>query len=647
MRKLFTQESSFSVDFKKFLLLSAAAWVSVPALKAQSYYPGGMGNSNLLVWLNANKSSSITQNGSNQVSQWSDLSGNGYNFTQGTTSEEPVYGAAASSSGRPALGFTSTSTQYMSTPSLPASISFTAGVSAFAVASYNAPQTAQGWQRIFDFGNGSGSNNFMMGRYGNSANSYYEGWNGASGDQTWTTTTPIVNGSENIYEAVQQGGTAGTLTNVAHYLAGAGQAASGAAGSSETWLPNSIARTLNYIGRSNWAADNYFSGTMSEILVYNTAFNTTERVILENYVSAEWNQTVSVSKYTPPSTTTYGTNLVGIGYTSGTDNFLADVAGSTDGLGFSSGSGATDFLNTTGYLMAAHNAQTNTVITNATIPSITSASPISRWNRSWDVQKTGGNTAGAVTLNFNFSDYNGTTPSAVNTYSLLYNATDGTFATGTNKLVTTTSTTLSGNIVSFKLTASNLVNGYYTIVYSATTLPLDLTAFTAVARGSNSQLDWGVQDETGLSQFEVQRSGDGAQFSTVGSVTAASYNTVPGQYAFTDLQPLQGLNYYRLAMMDEDGTVTYSGVRTVNFGGSSDVTVNMYPNPATDLLNLTFTHVDGTVSIRLFNSSGGIVRTMTTTSASVQLPVSDLAKGVYIAEIVGTNLKHSVEFLRN
>jgi hypothetical protein len=48
-----------------------------------------------MLWLNANKSSSITQNGSNQVSQWSDLSGNGYNFTQGTTSEEPVYGAAA------------------------------------------------------------------------------------------------------------------------------------------------------------------------------------------------------------------------------------------------------------------------------------------------------------------------------------------------------------------------------------------------------------------------------------------------------------------------------------------------------------------------------------------------------------------------
>ena len=159
-------------SFKKALLLAAIAWVIVPALKAQSYYPGGMGNSNLLVWLNANKSTSITQNGSHQVSQWSDLSGNSYNFSQGTNAEKPVYGATASPSSMPALTFTSTSTQFLSTPSLPASISFTAGVSAFAVASYNAVQTPQGWQRIFDFGNGSGNNNFMMGRYANNAQSY-------------------------------------------------------------------------------------------------------------------------------------------------------------------------------------------------------------------------------------------------------------------------------------------------------------------------------------------------------------------------------------------------------------------------------------------------------------------------------------------
>src|ERR1044071_7697611 len=99
------------------------------------------------------------------------------------------------------------------------------------------------------------------------------------------------------------------------------------------------------------------------------------------YLSAEWGKTVSVSKYTPPSTTTYITNLVGIGYTSSTDYFTANPAGSTDGLGFSSGTGSSDFLNTAGYMMAAHNGQTNTVITPATITGITSASTITMWNR--------------------------------------------------------------------------------------------------------------------------------------------------------------------------------------------------------------------------------------------------------------------------
>lgn len=631
----------------------ATGWLCCLQGTAQSYYPGGLGNSNLILWLNANKSSSVTINGSNQVSQWADLSGKGNHFTQGTNGNKPVYGATASPSGMPALTYTSTSSQYLTRASLSASLVFTAGISSFAVASYSAPQTTQGWQRIYDFGNGQGSNNYMMGRNGNSANAYYEGWNGGSGDQTYTSSNPIVNGSENFYEVVQQGGTAGSLTNVAHYMDGASQAATGAAGSSKTYLPNAVARTSNYIGRSNWAADNYFSGTMSEILIYNTAFNTTQRVILENYVSAGWNQSVSVSKYTPPSATTYGTNLVGIGYTSSTDYFLADVAGSTDGLGFSSGSTASDFLNTAGYLMGAHNAQSNTVISNATVPGIHSATVLTMWNRSWGVQRTGGNSAGAVTLNFIFSDYNGSTPSGSSVYALLYNATDGTFATGTNQLVSTTSTTVSGNVVAFKLTASNLATGFYTILYSTSpiTLPVNLSGFTATRQGNSSLLEWSAPETTGLSHFDIERSGDGSHFSTIAAIAAASYSAAPGQYSYTDASPVQGLNYYRLAMTDQDGALSYSAIRTVAFdaGSNTDVTLQLYPNPTVDLLHLAFSGISGVMSIRIIDIRGQVKRTMTTTmtSASVDIPINDLAKGIYIIETRGTNFKYTREFLKN
>ncbi|GGA83883.1 hypothetical protein GCM10011511_03790 [Puia dinghuensis] len=614
---------------------------------AQSYYPGGLGNSNLILWLNANKASSITMNGSNQVSTWADLSGNGFNFTQATTANEPVYGASANPSGRPGVSFTATSSQYLSIASLPATLSFTSGISAFAQVSYGPTHAGWGWQRIFDFGNGTANNNFMMGRYGNSAKNYYEGWKSGSGDQTYTTTSPIVNNSENLYEAIQQGGTAGTLTTVNQYLAGTAQAASGAAGSSQTWLPGSVARTSNYIGRSNWAADEYFNGTMSEILLYNTAVNTTQQVILENYLAAEWNQTVATSIYTPPTATTYTTNLVGIGY-SGVDYFTADVAGSTDGLGFSSGTSGSDFLKNTGYIAAAHNGQANTVIAHATVHGYTSGSAMSKWNRSWYLQTTGGKSTGNVTISFNFSDYNSglTAPSPANTYALLYNATDGTFATGTNQIITSTST-VSGSTVSFKTVASNLAAGYYTLLYSASpiTLPVTLSSFTATAQGATAQLDWTTEQQTGFSRFDIQRAGDDGQFSTIGTVAAAANTNTEVRYTYTDANPLAGKNYYRLAMVDVDGKVAYSTIRALSFdaGGDAGITLTVYPNPVVDNLHLSLTHVSGKNAIRLLNSQGQVMRVVTATSpATVDMPVSNLGRGIYFVEVQSSDGNHFV-----
>jgi hypothetical protein len=642
-------KASYPERLIRIIIIYLASCFCLRQSFAQSYYPGGLGNTNLLIWLNANKSSSITKNGSNQVSQWSDLSGNGYNFSQATTANEPVYGATAAPNGRPALTFTSTSSQYLALASLPSSISFAGGISTFTQVSYNASQTSWGWERIYDFGNGQASNNLTFGRKGSTANFYYEGFTGSTGDQTYTTSSPIVNGSSNIYEAVQQGAAPGNYTAVKHYLAGALQAGAGAAGSN-TWVPSSITRTKNYLGHSNWTADDYFSGTMSEILIYKTAFNTTQRVIMENYLSAEWNQTVSVSRYTPATTTTYGTNLVGVGYTSGTDYFLTNPAGSTDGFGFSSGTGASDFLNTVGYLMAAHNGQSNTTISNASIYNITSSSSISRWNRSWKLQKTAGNATGNVTINFNFSDYNGTTPSSANTYGLLFNATDGTFASGFNDVVTTVSTpTVSGNIVSFVVNAANLANGYYTIIYSSTPLPVQLTGFTATRQGSGTQVKWSVAQETNLIEhYEIQRGANAADISTIGRVTAIGNSSLPAQYSFSDSKPATGMNYYRLKMVDRDGTGTYSIVIPVNFPADGKIAMSLYPNPVADRLHIIMTDAVSEISVLVFNTRGQVVRTVISAASDVvEVPVSDLSKGVYIVEVKAGTTKYIEKILKN
>ena len=600
-------------------------------MQAQSYYPGGLGNANLIVWLNAANSGSITQS-AGAVSLWGDLSGHAYNFSQGTASRQPTYTATGGPCSRPALSFNAASINYLSRNNISAAISWTGGVSSFATANFNASANAMGFERIYDFGNGTASENIWMGRYSTGANIGYETRSGGSIAQSYATTNALVNGTNNIYETVQQGGIAGALSACAFYQAGTVQASNGTFGSF-SYVPNPVARTLDYIGKSNWAADAYFSGTMSEILIYNTAMNTTQRVILENYLSAGWGLAVGTTRYTPPTATTYYSNLVGIGYTSAADNFVADVAGSTDGMGFSSGTGATGFLNTAGYVTAAHNQQANTVNSNITITGI--GGSLYTWNRSWNVQKTGGNAGGLITLNFNFSDYNGTAPNNTYSYGLLYNATDGTFGTGTNHLITLSSLAVAGNIVSLTANAANLANGYYTIVWStSSTLPLTLTAFTATRHADVSLLQWNIAGGSNNSYSEVQRSADATRFIPLGTLIANSNSAASARYSYTDYKPAAGNNYYRLKMTDSYGAATYSPVCFLNFAQQRTPVLSIYPSPVADIVHIAGITAGGTITIRIINARGLTVKTVEQAASEVMdISLAGLANGLYIAEI--------------
>jgi len=625
--RLVSCRTCISYQARNILLTICIIILFISCAPAQSYYPGGLGNGSLIVWLNAGNNASITQV-AGAVSQWNGLSGHAYNFAQGTASRRPAYSAAGGPSGRPALVFTSTSINYLGRASMAAAIAYTPGVSSFAVASFNASTTAQGFERIYDFGNGTASDNIWMGRYGTTANLGYESRIAATVAQTYTTTgSYIVNGTNSIYEAIQQSGATGGNSAVGFYKAGTPHAANGSLGSAVTSVPNTVARTVDYIGRSNWAADDYFSGSMSEILFYNTAMNTTQRTILEDYLSAAWGLGVSATYYTPPASTYYS-NLVGIGYTSAGDLFLSDINGSTDGLGFTSTSGATGFLNTAGYVMAAHNQQTNSILSGVTITGV--GGGLNRWNRSWNMQKTGGNSSGLISFNFNFSDYNGTAPTSTYSYGLLYNATDGSFATGTNKLVTLSGNSVAGNIVTLTAAGTQLAAGYYTLVWSTSfLLPVSLTSFSAVRNDANSLLQWMASDIT-ASSYDVQRATDAIHFTTLGSVAA---NT-GGPYHFTDPAPAPGINYYRLKINGAQGTVAYSIVYAIDFGLQPGAAIRIYPDPVGDALHIAGVEAGSSISIRILDFSGRVVKNIPwSVPATTGIPMTGLSRGFYIADI--------------
>ncbi|WP_431213670.1 T9SS type A sorting domain-containing protein [Puia sp. P3] len=112
---------------------------------------------------------------------------------------------------------------------------------------------------------------------------------------------------------------------------------------------------------------------------------------------------------------------------------------------------------------------------------------------------------------------------------------------------------------------------------SVSTLPVGLVDFTAVSSGDGARLDWSTAIESNSSFFYIEHSTDQNSWETIGSVQAAGNSTTARSYAFTHKNAGAGNNFYRLKMVDQDGTFVYSKVDEVSVEEASRV--SFYPNP--------------------------------------------------------------------
>jgi len=119
-----------------------------------------------------------------------------------------------------------------------------------------------------------------------------------------------------------------------------------------------------------------------------------------------------------------------------------------------------------------------------------------------------------------------------------------------------------------------------------TTLPVTLVDFTAKAENNLAKLQWKTANEQNNKGFTIYRSSDDVSFVKLGEVSSSGIQN-PTPYTFTDYSPLNGINYYKLVQIDNDGKETELGVRTVNF---SLVTSNirLFPNPTSNEVTISF-----------------------------------------------------------
>lgn len=167
----------------------------------------------------------------------------------------------------------------------------------------------------------------------------------------------------------------------------------------------------------------------------------------------------------------------------------------------------------------------------------------------------------------------------------------------------------------------------------AAVLPVELIAFSATVTATENDLEWTVINERDLSHYTVERSTSGSgDWSPVATFLAKAGEQVSTYtYRYFDVAPV-GSAYYRLRMVDIDGTFTLSEVRYV--GRSSGDKLAVYPNPATDHFTLALP-VGGAVSLQLSDASGRQLwsKQLPAGTTTITESTRDAAPGLYILTV--------------
>jgi hypothetical protein len=144
-------------------------------------------------------------------------------------------------------------------------------------------------------------------------------------------------------------------------------------------------------------------------------------------------------------------------------------------------------------------------------------------------------------------------------------------------------------------TGANRVNFSYT----STPLPVTWYYFNGYYADGKAFVEWRTASEINNSGFEVERSHDGTTFTKIGWVEGHGTTNEEQYYLFSDGQPQQGWNYYRLKQIDHDGKFEYSRLIPVYVDDLQQVEI--YPNPFRDHLFLSRVNTDQLVEVTLTN----------------------------------------------
>ena len=168
-------------------------------------------------------------------------------------------------------------------------------------------------------------------------------------------------------------------------------------------------------------------------------------------------------------------------------------------------------------------------------------------------------------------------------------------------------------------------------------IPLTLLTFTATPLTNQSvKLQWTTAKEINFHNFIIERSFNGKDFSAIGKTNSRGQEN--NRYDWIDFSPIDGINYYRIRMVNNDGSFRYTKTIAINFKTIGINTFKIVENPSHSVIRLQINSIENqNISIVITDESGRInsraKATIVKGNQIISLKNSNLSRGVYFVTL--------------
>jgi hypothetical protein len=170
-------------------------------------------------------------------------------------------------------------------------------------------------------------------------------------------------------------------------------------------------------------------------------------------------------------------------------------------------------------------------------------------------------------------------------------------------------------------------------------LPVQLVSFQGNVNSKNKvSLQWRIENNRTVDQFEVQRSHDGREFKTVGIVFASEKSDIEDYMFYETISSFEKV-MYRLKMIDKNNTISYSKTLAFQNKAVTTSTIKIFNNPVADQLTFNYTaFASRVIDIKVYDMSGRLMLSNKVTSLEgnnmISFPLASTFKpSMYLVEV--------------